>query len=95
MFDGGNIMAERRKINQEKSYISYEHERILNLAKDLRRRVIERKSIIEDNTREVSTFGMVKEIVKEVSKKVKIGMHKQVEKGILLQGTKFGYLKTA
>lgn len=58
-------MAERRKINQEKSYISYEHERILNLAKDLRRRVIERKSIIEDNTREVSTFGMVKEIVKE------------------------------
>ncbi len=33
--------------------------------------------------------------VKEVSKKVKIGMHKQLEKGILLQGTKFGYLKTA
>lgn len=32
--------------------------------------------------------------VKEVSKKVKIGMHKQLEKGILLQGTKFGYLKT-
>lgn len=33
--------------------------------------------------------------VKEVSKKVKIGMHKQLEKGLLLQGTKFGYLKTA
>lgn len=33
--------------------------------------------------------------VKEVSKKVKIGMHKQLEKGILLQGTKFGYLKIA
>ena len=33
--------------------------------------------------------------VKEVSKKVKIGMHKQLEKGILLQGTKYGYLKTA
>ncbi len=33
--------------------------------------------------------------VKEVSKKVKIGMHKQLEKGILLQGTKFGYLKTS
>ncbi|MCI8760637.1 MAG: recombinase family protein [Clostridia bacterium] len=32
--------------------------------------------------------------VKEVSKKVKVGMHKQLEKGILLQGTKFGYLKT-
>ena len=60
-------MAERRKINQEKSYISYEHERILNLAKDLRRRVIEKKSNNEDNTdtREVSSFGMIKEIVKE------------------------------
>lgn len=33
--------------------------------------------------------------VKEVSKKVKIGMHKQLEKGTLLQGTKFGYLKTS
>ncbi len=33
--------------------------------------------------------------VKEVSKKVKIGMKKQLEKGILLQGTKYGYLKTA
>ena len=32
--------------------------------------------------------------VKEVSKKVKIGMHKQLEKGILLQGTKYGYIKT-
>ncbi|MBR3003177.1 MAG: recombinase family protein [Clostridia bacterium] len=33
--------------------------------------------------------------VKEVSKKVKVGMHKQLEKGILLQGPKFGYLKTS
>lgn len=33
--------------------------------------------------------------VKEVSKKVKIGMHKQLEKGVLLQGPKFGYRKTA
>ena len=32
--------------------------------------------------------------VKEVSKKVKVGMHKQLEKGILLQGPKFGYKKT-
>ena len=67
MLDNGDIMVERKKDNQEKSYISYEQENILNFAKDLRRRVIERKSNKEGNanTREVSTFSMVKEIIKE------------------------------
>ena len=60
-------MSERKKDNQEKSYISYEQENVLNFAKNLRKRVSGKKSNIENegSIREVSTLGMVKEIVKE------------------------------
>ena len=60
-------MSERKKDNQEKSYISYEQENVLNFAKNLKKRVSGKKSNIENegSIREVSTLGMVKEIVKE------------------------------
>ena len=60
-------MAKNNKDNQEKSYIRYEYENILNFIKKIRQRIVERKSNNEDNanTREVSAFRMVKEIIKE------------------------------
>ena len=62
-------MANRKKDTQNEGYINYEKEKVLNLAKDLKQRINGKKSgqVVDAKAKanEVSTFSMVKEIIKD------------------------------